>query len=108
MQVQSATDPPKKLALGERAMMADGSEYNRCSSRRRATDRDRLSGRRHADDVGPNAIFKNAPNPERRAAVAELHVHGRRPAALIDVGGMHSVHPQTKEKPGRKRCRTSS
>src|SRR6266540_627109 len=28
MQVQSATDPPKKLALGERAIMADGNDYN--------------------------------------------------------------------------------
>src|SRR6202158_879278 len=27
MQVQSSTDPPKKLALGERAIMADGNEY---------------------------------------------------------------------------------
>ena len=27
MQVQSAADPPKKLALGERAVMADGNEY---------------------------------------------------------------------------------
>src|SRR6478752_1655025 len=28
MQVQSSTDPPKKLSLGERAIMADGNEYN--------------------------------------------------------------------------------
>ena len=27
MQVQSASDPPKKLAIGERAIMADGNEY---------------------------------------------------------------------------------
>src|SRR5712671_5319025 len=27
MQVQSAADPPKKLGLGERAVMADGNEY---------------------------------------------------------------------------------
>ena len=27
MQVQAASDPPKKLALGERAIMADGNEY---------------------------------------------------------------------------------
>ena len=27
MQVQSAADPPKKLALGERAVMVDGSDY---------------------------------------------------------------------------------
>src|SRR5829696_3007300 len=28
MQVQSSADPPKKLALGERAVQADGNEYN--------------------------------------------------------------------------------
>src|SRR5438034_8048434 len=28
MQVQSSADPPKKLALGERHVMADGNEYN--------------------------------------------------------------------------------
>src|ERR1044072_7300813 len=28
MQVQSATEPPKKLSLGERSVMADGTEYN--------------------------------------------------------------------------------
>src|SRR5262249_5796430 len=28
LQVQSGTDPPKKLALGERAVSADGGEYN--------------------------------------------------------------------------------
>src|SRR5262249_47584611 len=28
MQVQSSADPPKKLALGERSVMADGNEYN--------------------------------------------------------------------------------
>ena len=28
LQVQSSTDPPKKLALGERAIMADGNDYN--------------------------------------------------------------------------------
>src|ERR1700744_6575396 len=28
MPVQSSPDPPKKLALGERAVMADGNEYN--------------------------------------------------------------------------------
>ena len=28
MQVQSSTEPPKKLAQGERPIMADGNEYN--------------------------------------------------------------------------------
>ena len=28
MQVQSAADPPKKLEIGERAVMVDGNEYS--------------------------------------------------------------------------------
>ena len=28
MQVQSAADPPKKVLVGERAVMADGNDYN--------------------------------------------------------------------------------
>ena len=28
MQAQSSADPPKRLALGERAVMADGNAYN--------------------------------------------------------------------------------
>ena len=28
MQVQSSTEPPKKLAQGERSVEADGNEYN--------------------------------------------------------------------------------
>ena len=28
MQLQSAADPPKKIAIGERAVMADGNDYS--------------------------------------------------------------------------------
>ncbi|MBV8838744.1 MAG: extracellular solute-binding protein, partial [Alphaproteobacteria bacterium] len=64
MQVQSATDPPKKLALGERAVMADGAEYvllllkesGRPIEPVYATEGSPLI-------VGPNGVFRNAPNP---------------------------------------------
>ena len=46
MQVQSATDPPKKLALGERAVMADGNDYLIQLKEQRPAGRDRLSGAR--------------------------------------------------------------
>ena len=36
MQVQSAADPPKKILLGERAVMADGNDYNLVLRRIRA------------------------------------------------------------------------
>ena len=64
MQVQSAADPPKKLALGERAVMADGNEYNMFQEK---------EGGRPVEIVyptegtpliiGPNGVFKAAPNP---------------------------------------------
>ena len=79
MQVQSSTDPPKKLALGERAVMADGNEYNMFQLKEaKGAGRDRLSGRRHPAGGRANAIFKNAPNPECRAAVPELLLHARK------------------------------
>src|SRR5262245_65439219 len=37
MQVQSSADPPKKLALGERAVMADGNEYNMLIEKKKGT-----------------------------------------------------------------------
>ena len=50
MQVQSSTDPPKKLALGERAVMVDGNEYNALQLKEAGpADRDRLSVGRNAD-----------------------------------------------------------
>ncbi len=64
MQVQSASDPPKKLALGERAVQADGNEYKLFQLREAGQPvQPLLRNRRHAVVVGPNGIFKNAPNP---------------------------------------------
>ena len=68
MQVQSAADPPKKLALGERAVMADGGEYvdHRPQGARRA-GRGGLCRRRHAADHRPvGGDGAGAPTPTRR------------------------------------------
>src|SRR6267143_5306626 len=64
MQVQSSADPPKKLALGERAVMADGNEYNIFQIKEGggpvepgyATEGTPLI-------VGPSGVFKAAPHP---------------------------------------------
>ena len=54
MQVQSSADPPKKLALGERAVMADGNEYNMFSREGEGrAGRDRLRDRGLAADRRP-------------------------------------------------------
>src|SRR5580765_945130 len=64
MQVQSASDPPKKLALGERAVQADGNEYNLFQLKEQGRPVEPVYATEGTPViVGPNGIFKNAPNP---------------------------------------------
>ena len=64
MQVQSASDPPKKLEIGERAVQADGNEYNLLQIKERKGPVEIVYPPEGTPFVvGPNGIFKNAPNP---------------------------------------------
>ena len=102
MQVQSATDPPKKLALGERAIMADGGEYVVLPLKEKGDPIELVYPTEGTPlIVGPNAIFKNAPNPNAARLFQNFMFTPEGQQLAIDVGGMHSVHPLAKEKPGR-------
>src|SRR2546430_5569925 len=64
MQVQSSADPPKKLALGERHVMADGNEYNIFQIKERGGPVEPVYATEGVPIViGPNAAFKAAPHP---------------------------------------------
>ena len=52
--------------------------------------------------IGPNGIFKNAPNPNAARLFQSFCFTAECQQLVIDIGGMRSIHPQTKEKPGRK------
>jgi iron(III) transport system substrate-binding protein len=72
MQVQSSTEPPKKLAAGERPVMADGNEYNVFLLRESGVPIEPV----YAPEgtplvVGNAAILKNAPDPN----AAKLFYH---------------------------------
>ena len=102
MQVQSSADPPKRLALGERAVMADGNEYNIFEISEKggpvapvyATEGSPLI-------VGPTGMFKAAPNPNAAKLFCNFSFSPECQQLIIDVGGLRSMHPQTKDKPGR-------
>ena len=103
MQVQSSTDPPKKLALGERAVMADGNEYDALQLKEAGQPIEIVYPTEGTPlVVGPNAIFKNAPNPNAARLLQSYMFTAECQQLVIDVGALRSVHPQTKEKPGRK------
>jgi iron(III) transport system substrate-binding protein len=103
MQVQSSADPPKKLALGERAVMADGNEYNIFQLKESGQPVEPVYATEGSPlIIGPNAVFKAAPNPNAARLLNSYMFSVEAQQLIVDTGGLRSMHPQTKEKPGRK------
>ena len=104
MQVQSSTDPPKKLALGERAVMADGNDYNLIQLKERGQPVEVVYPSEGTPFVtGPTAIFKSAPSPNA-ARLFQSYLHSREgQQLLVDFARQHSLHAQVTEKPGARK-----
>jgi iron(III) transport system substrate-binding protein len=106
MQVQAAADPPKKVALGERAIMADGNDYVLILVKESGGPVEIVYPAEGAPlVVGPNAVFRAAPNPNA-ARLFQCYCFTAECQQLVsDISGMHSFHPDVKEKPGRRPLR---
>ena len=103
MQVQSSADPPKKLELGERAVMVDGNEYNMFQFKESGKPVEIIYATEGTPlVVGPNAVFKAAPNPNAARLFQCYCFTAEAQQLIVDIGGLRSMHPQTKDKPGRK------
>ena len=64
LQVQSAADPPKKLLLGERAVMADGNDYNLLLLKDQGKPVEVVYATEGSPlIIVPSGVFRNAPNP---------------------------------------------
>src|SRR3979411_2816346 len=104
MQVQSATDPPKKRALGERAVMADGNDYNLLQLKDAGQPVEPIYPTEGTPTItGPSGVFASAPNPNAARLFQNwLHtLEGQQ--LLVDFTGQHSVHALVKDKPGHKK-----
>src|SRR5260221_11427918 len=63
-QVQSAADPPKKLLLGERAVMADGNDYNLLLLKDQGQPVEVVYATEGSPlIIVPSGVFRSAPNP---------------------------------------------
>ena len=72
MQVQSSADPPKRLALGERAVMADGNEYKIFQIKEKAGPVEPVYATEGSPlIVGPNRHVQGGAESERREAVLQ-------------------------------------
>ncbi|MDO8401183.1 MAG: extracellular solute-binding protein [Bradyrhizobium sp.] len=103
MQVQSSADPPKKLDLGERAVMADGNEYNVFQMKEAGRPVEPVYASEGSPlIIGPNGVFKTSPHPNAAKLFQSFCFSREAQQLIVDVGGLRSVHPQAVEKPGRK------
>jgi iron(III) transport system substrate-binding protein len=103
LQLQSSADPPKKLALGERPVQADGNEYNIFQLKEGGRPVEPVYATEGTPlVVGPNGIFKDAPNPNAARLFQSFCFSAECQQLISDVGGQRTVHPQVKEKAGRK------
>jgi iron(III) transport system substrate-binding protein len=103
MQVQSSTDPPKKLERGERSIMADGNEYNLFMIKEAGGPIEVVYAEEGTPiTIGHGALLARAPNPNAAKLFYHFMYEAKTQQLLSDVGGLRSFHPNVKEKEGRK------
>lgn len=100
MQTQSANDPPRKLALGEQAVMVDGVEYLLLSEKQRGAPVAPIYPREGTPFiVGSCGVLKAAPHPEAARLFASYLFSDAAQQLITTVGGLRSLDPRVKERP---------
>jgi iron(III) transport system substrate-binding protein len=104
MQVQSAADPPKKLAAGERAIMADGGEYLVCELKARGEPLEPVYATEGTPLVtGPSGIMARAPNPNAARLFYAWSMTAEAQQLNVDVGALRSAHRRVKDRPDMRK-----
>ena len=103
LQVQSAADPPKKLMLGERAVMADGNDYNLLLLKEQGKPVEVVyAGEGSPLIIVPSGVFRNAPNPNAARLFHSFFFSVEGQQLLVDEFAHRSFHGEVKEKSGRQ------
>jgi iron(III) transport system substrate-binding protein len=101
MQVQSAADPPKKILLGERAVMADGNDYNLVLLKDQGKPVEAVFAAEGSPlIIVPSGVFRSAPNPNAARLLQSFLFSAEVQQLLVDVFAHRSFHTLVKERPG--------
>jgi iron(III) transport system substrate-binding protein len=102
MQVQSSTEPPKKLAQGERALQVDGNEYNVFRLQEEGVALKIVYPQEGTPlAVGNAAVLADAPHPNASKLFYAFLFSLEAQQLNSDFGGLRSFHPEVKEKDTR-------
>jgi iron(III) transport system substrate-binding protein len=102
MQVQSSSDGPKKIAVGERAIAADAADYQLVSLKERDQPVEIVYPTEGSPLLPvPSAVFQEAPNPNAARLFQSYLFSVEAQQVSVDTFGHHSVHALVKEKSGR-------
>src|SRR6185436_5346116 len=101
-QLQSTTATPKSIASGERAVMVDGNEYNMFIEIEAKSPVTIVYAKEGTPFVtSPTAIFADAPHPNAARVLQNFLYTAKTQQLLVNEDGLRSVHPDTKDPPGR-------
>jgi iron(III) transport system substrate-binding protein len=102
MQVQSSTDSPKKLAIGERPIMADGTESNMFALKESGAPVEIVYPQEGSPFVpSPTAIMEKAPHPNA-ARLLQSFLYSVEMQEILVEAGERSLHPLVADKAGRR------
>jgi iron(III) transport system substrate-binding protein len=100
MQVQSASDPPKKLGLGERAVQADGVDAILLLLKEQGQPVEFVYASEGTPLITtPGGIFRSAPNPNAARLFYSFLCSAEGQEIFVE-GNRHTPHPRVKPKPG--------
>jgi iron(III) transport system substrate-binding protein len=102
LQVQSATEPPKRLEAGERAVAVDGSDYLFWLAKERGSPIEVVLAVEGTPQISnPMAVFKAAPNPNAARLMVSWIMSPEGQQFIVTLSGQYPANRQVKPKPGR-------
>ena len=102
LQVQSATEPPKRIEAGERAIAVDGSDYLFWLAKERGSPIEVVLAVEGTPQISnPMGIFKSSPNPNAARLMVSWIMSAEGQSFLVNLSGQYPANRQVKAKPDR-------
>ena len=102
LQVQSAADPPKKIQIGERAVMTEGNDYNLALLKQQGQPVEAVNPVEGSPLIIVSCgIFRSAPNPNAARLFQSFMFSAEAQQIFVDAFAHRSFHGLVNDRPGR-------